>query len=124
MGSLSISARERWIAPVLETWVTTELSKWIAVQEDAYRLYFWHTHTGQEVDFLLARGEEIIAIEVTASTRVESRDLAGIELCEEKLGKRIRFSVVLYRGDQVIGLGRRRVAVPFDVAFLGPKRKA
>jgi len=115
----AVAERQGRVGPLTETWVADEMTKWIACQEDDYRLYFWRTHTGQEVDFLLARGEEIIAIEVKASTRVESRDLAGIELCEQKLGKRIRSSVVLYRGDQMIGLGRRRVAAPFEVAFLG-----
>lgn len=70
------------------------------------------------VDFLLARGEEMVAIEVKATTRVERSDLAGIEVCEGALGKRIRFSVVLYRGDQAVGLGPRRLAVPIATAFL------
>jgi hypothetical protein len=124
VGSWAALGAQGRVGPLVETWVATELAKWIAVQGDDYRLYFWRTHTGQEVDFLLTRGEQIISIEVKASTRVESRDLAGIELCEQKLGKRIRFSVVLYQGDQVVGLGRRRVAVPFDVAFLGLEGEA
>lgn len=106
------------LGALVETWVASELTKWIACQEDNYRLYFWRTHTGQEVDFLLARGEEMVALEVKAATRVERGDLAGIEACERALGKRIRFSVVLYRGDQTIGLGPRRLAVPFETAFL------
>jgi len=104
---------------LLETWVANELAKWIACQEDDYRLYFWRTHTGQEVDFLLARGEEMVALEVKMTSRVEGGDLAGIALCERALGKRIRLSVVLYRGNQVIGLGPRRLAVPIETAFLG-----
>ncbi len=110
--------RQGRVGALVESWVANELAKWIACQEDDYRLYFWRTHTGQEVDFLLARGEEMIAIEVKATTRVERGDLAGIEVCEQALGKRIRFSVVLYRGDQVVGLGPRRLAVPFATAFL------
>lgn len=110
--------RQGRVGALVESWVANELAKWIACQEDDYRLYFWRTHTGQEVDFLLARGEQMVAIEVRATTRVERSDLAGIEVCEGALGKRIRFSVVLYRGDQVIGLGPRRLAVPVAAAFL------
>lgn len=72
----------------------------------------------QVVDFLLARGEEIVAIEVKATTRVERGDLVGIEVCERALGNRIRFSAVLYRGDHIVGLGPRRLAVPIATAFL------
>jgi hypothetical protein len=114
--------RQGRVGALVESWVANELDKWIAYQEDDYRLYFWRTHTGQEVDFLLARGEEMIAIEVKATTRVERGDLAGIEVCEQALGKRIRFSVVLYRGDQVVGLGPRRLAIPLETAFLGGVR--
>jgi len=111
--------RQGRVGALVETWVANELAKWIACQEDDYRLYFWRTHTGQEVDFLVARGEEMVALEVKATTQVERGDLAGIEVCERALGKRIRFSVVLYRGDQVIGLGLRCLAVPLETAFLG-----
>lgn len=48
----------------------------------------------------LARGEELVAIEVKASTAVERRDLMGIEACEQAFGKRLRLSVILYRSDQ------------------------
>ena len=108
---------------LLETWVASELLKWTAWQEDDYRLYFWRTHTGQEVDFLLARGEEMIAIKVKSASRVERGDLTGIEACEQALKKRVRFSVVLYRGNQVIGLGERRLAVPFEIALLGSNNR-
>lgn len=94
------------------------MGKWIACQDGDYRLYFWRTHTGQEVDFLLARGEELVAIEVKATSQVERSNLAGIEACERALGDRVRFSIVLYRGEQMVGLGPRRLAVPIVMAFL------
>ncbi|HSB80289.1 MAG TPA: ATP-binding protein [Candidatus Methylomirabilis sp.] len=113
-------AQQGRVGAMVETWVANELAKWIACQEDDYRLYFWRTHLGQEVDFFLARGEEIVALEVKTSTWVEQGDLVGIEVCERAFGRRLRFSVVLYRGNQVIGLAPRRLAVPFEKAFLGP----
>ncbi len=111
--------RQERVGALIETWVANELDKWIACQEDDYRLYFWRTHTGQEVDFLLARGEEMVALEVKATTQVERGDLARIEACERALGDWVRFSVVLYRGEQVLELGPRRLAVPLETAFLG-----
>jgi hypothetical protein len=111
--------RQGRVGAMLETWAANEVAKWIACQEEDYRLYFWRTHSGHEVDFLLARGEEMVAVEVKGASRVERADLRGIEECERALGKRIRFSLVLYRGDQVVGLGPQRVAAPFEAAFLG-----
>lgn len=110
--------RQGRVGALVETWVANELDKWIACQDGDYRLYFWRTHTGQEVDFLLARGEELVAIEVKATSQVERSNLAGIEACERALGDRVRFSIVLYRGEQMVGLGPRRLAVPIAMAFL------
>lgn len=109
------------LGAMLETWVAAELVKWMALQDDYYQLYFWRTHTGKEVDFLLARGEEMVAIEVKESATLSRRDWAGIEACEDALGKRLRFSVILHRGDQVLGLTPRRLAVPVESAFLGSR---
>ena len=110
--------RQGRLGPMLETWVANELAKWIAAQNEDFRLYFWRTHSGQEVDFLLARGEELVAIEVKAARHVEHRDLIGIEACEQALGKRIRFSLVLYGGRELVALGPRRLAVPYAAALL------
>ena len=110
--------RQGRLGPMLETWIANELTKWIAAQSEDFHLYFWRTHSGQEVDFLLARGEELIAIEVKAARHVEHRDLTGIEACEQALGKRIRFSLVLYGGRELVSLGPRRVAVPYATALL------
>jgi hypothetical protein len=110
--------RQGRVGALMETWVANELDKWIACQEGDYRLYFWRTHMGQEVDFLLARGEELVAIEVKTTTQIGRGNLAGIEACEQALGDRVRFSIVLYRGEQIVGLGPRRLAVPIAMAFL------
>lgn len=112
--------RQGRVGAMLETWVANEIAKWIACQDGYYQLYFWRTHAGQEMDFLLARGEELVAIEVKANTAVTHRDLMGIEACERTLGNRLRFSLILYRGDQVLGIGPRRIAAPLETAFLGP----
>lgn len=98
--------------------------QWMACRDGDSQLSFWRTHAGQEVDFLVARGEELGAIEVKAAPSVARRDLAGIEACEHALGERLRLSIVLYRGDQLPGIGPRRIAAPFEVAFLGPRGKA
>jgi len=49
--------------PVLEGWVFTEL--WKLLPEGA-TLHFWRSASGAEVDFVVARGEEVVGIEVKA----------------------------------------------------------
>ena len=50
--------------PLLESWVATEL--WKALPEGA-TLHFWRSASGAEVDFVVARGDRLLPVEVKAS---------------------------------------------------------
>jgi predicted AAA+ superfamily ATPase len=50
--------------PLLEGWVATEL--WKALPEGA-TLHFWRSSSGAEVDFVVARGDRVLPIDVKAS---------------------------------------------------------
>ena len=52
--------------PLLESWVATEL--WKALPEGA-TLHFWRSASGAEVDFVLARGDHLLPVEVKAGRR-------------------------------------------------------
>lgn len=51
--------------PVLESWVFTEL--WKGLPWDA-TLHFWRSSSKAEVDFVVVRGEDIVAVEVKAAS--------------------------------------------------------
>ncbi|MBI5213637.1 MAG: DUF4143 domain-containing protein [Nitrospirae bacterium] len=82
-----------------------------------FQLYFWRTQSGQEVDFLIERGREIVAVEVKWGQRIEERDIANLKRCSQYLKSRLRLSVILYGGAEVIPLGPAMLAVPFPVFF-------
>jgi len=109
--------------PMVETWVASELLKLIPVSDPRLRLYFWRTQAGQEVDFLLERGRELVAIEVKWSHRINESDLKNLERCAEDLKGKIRFSVILYGGTEVIPFTPQIVAIPFPI-FLGVENSA
>ena len=48
----------------LESWVFSELWK---IQPEGTSLHFWRSASGAEVDFVLARGETVVAVEVKAA---------------------------------------------------------
>ncbi len=103
---------------LLETWVAAELRKMVEASEGSGELYFWRTHAGREVDFLLARGEELVAVEVKGTRRLGGWELEGLRWCREALGERLRAAVVLYPGEAVVALDERTAVVPLS-AFLG-----
>jgi predicted AAA+ superfamily ATPase len=117
----SLLEHQKQAGALVETWVVTELLKLMSVEDPRLHLYFWRTQAGQEVDFLLERGEKLVALEVKWSQRIEDKDIAGLKRCAEDLGGKLHFSVILYNGTEIVPCAPRIVAVPFP-AFFGIER--
>ena len=64
---------------LFEHWVACELAGRIAYLGRGWRLGFWRTHDGAEVDFILETPREVIPIEVKYSARPRPEDARGIE---------------------------------------------
>lgn len=102
---------------MVETWVANELSKILPLLDHRFRLYFWRTHTGWEVDFLVERGERLVALEVKWSHRIDNEDVEALNRCARDLGEKLCFSVFLYSGSEVVPLGPKTIALPFSIFF-------
>ena len=113
----SILERQGRSGALVETWVANELRKLISLSATAPHLYYWRTHAGQEVDFLLEKGERIVAVEVKWTQRIEKTSIANLKRCASDLGKKIVFSMVLYTGTDLIALDTHTVAIPFGLFF-------
>ena len=103
--------------PIVETWVAAELMKLISISDPRLRIYFWRTQAGQEVDFLLEKGRDLVGIEVKWASRITESDVANLKRCAEDLKGRLRFSVILYGGTEVFPFSPQIVAIPFPVFF-------
>jgi predicted AAA+ superfamily ATPase len=120
-----LSASDRWetlisqnrVGQMVETWVMTEIRKMIAVSSRPTELLYWRTSTGQEVDFLLERGGEVVGIEVKWGAGIQEKDLSGMVACREALGERWRMGVLLNGGTETVPIDEKTLAVPFGVFF-------
>ncbi len=72
------------------------------------RLQHFRTRQGAEVDFILAVGRELWAIEVKASHHVDARDLKGIDAFVER-ARRVTRRIVLFLGPRRQRLGKVEV---------------
>jgi hypothetical protein len=102
---------------MVETWVCSELIKLIAASDFRVQIFFWRTQSGSEVDFLLEHGGELVAVEVKWSHKIEDSDVTPLKRCADDLKGKLRFSVILYGGTEVISLSPQIVAIPFPVFF-------
>jgi predicted AAA+ superfamily ATPase len=110
--------RQNRAGDLLETFIATELKKMLALSSASTRLWFYRSSMQHEVDFLLERGDQLVGIEVKASSGLDKRDLAGLSYCRNALGKRWRMGILLYSGTEAIALDDKTIALPMP-AFLG-----
>ena len=90
-----VAAEER--GPLLESWVLTTLRAHAETQELYDRVFYWAPHrTDSEVDLLLQRGRELLAIEVKATDRYHTGLLKGLRAIDE-LPRLVR-RVLVYTG--------------------------
>lgn len=64
----------------LETMVLHELKATNDYYDLGYEIYFWRTHSGVEVDFILYGEKGFLAIEVKKKSVITDRDLTGLRL--------------------------------------------
>ena len=102
---------------VVETWVAMELLKLMSVLNHRLQLYFWRTHSGQEVDFILEKGPKLVAIEVKWGHRINDSDISKLKQCAEDLKGKLHLSVILYGGTEIVAFTPQIIAIPFPLFF-------
>ncbi len=99
-----IAAEER--GPLLESWVVTTLRAHAEAQDLYDEMWYWAPHqTAVEVDLLLRRGGELLAIEVKAAGRYHTGLLKGLRAIDGLPGLVRR--VLVYTGPRAFRSGDR-----------------
>jgi predicted AAA+ superfamily ATPase len=112
--------------PVFETYVLDEILRWLSWQSDPPHLYFYRTHGGREVDFVLYSPNFLLAIEAKASIQANRKDSRPlIDLLENVRTKEVRenasrLGLVVTRGREPRMLAPRVWAVPNCWLFGAP----
>ena len=80
-----------------ENWFLNELNTFMDSLCNFHKIYFWRTHSGQEVDFVVQIGQKIIPFEVTYSTQAIPKKIHNLKAFL-KDNHKATFSIYLYRG--------------------------
>lgn len=105
---------------VVETFVFCELQKHISYSHTAPKLYHYRTNDKKEIDFILEKGDKIVAIEVKSSQTIKMDDFKHIIDFQNKTDNKEVVGVVLYMGDTITPFGdenHKRYAVPMGIFF-------
>lgn len=97
---------------LLENLVHCELKKHISWSQEPTNIYFYRTHSGKEIDFILERNQRKIAIEVKFSSTVTAHDFDNMKQLQKEDPPLFDKGIVLYTGKTVIPFGTNFQAVP------------
>jgi len=115
MGSWEDAVRDARDGALLETFVCAELRADLRRTPVPPSLSYWRTHAGQEVDFVLQRGERVVGIEVKATAHLRPHDSDGLRALAQ--AEPLHLGVILYLGGEVLALDERTVAIPIPAFF-------
>lgn len=98
---------------LIENFVGMELIRQATWSQVRPQIFYFRTHDGKEVDFLLqSRSGNVVGVEVKAASAVQESDFKGLRALAELLGDRFVRGVVLYPGDTLLPFGPQLCAVP------------
>ncbi len=85
---------------VFETFVASEIMKSAYNRAETPSLYFWRDRSGNEVDFLIDRGSDLLPIEEKSGKTVASDWLDGLKSWRAFARKHAKHGVLIYGGDE------------------------
>ena len=108
---LDATADEPMRGALYETYVFQNLSGILASRLPQFDLGCWSVQGRHEVDFVVSRGRDVVAIEVKAGSRFRDKDLAGLRAFTSKTPG-LRAAVLAYNGVETVSLGDKLYAIP------------
>ncbi len=104
---------------VTETFIYNELLKHISYSVTMPHIYHYRTNDKKEIDFVIEKGDKIIAIEVKSSQTVKLESFKHIIDFQKKSPKKV-IGIVFYMGEDILPFGDEsyeRYALPIGVLF-------
>ncbi len=106
----------RHFGEMLETYFFMELRKQTQMIPGV-STYFYRTHTGKEVDFVLEYGQKLVGLEVKAASTVQAKDFAGLNDLEDANHGILELGIILYQGNEIRFFAENKVAIPMKYFF-------
>jgi len=97
----------------LENYVLNDLLAWRDTQVPRPEISYWRTAAGAEVDFVIERRQELLAIEVKATANPTPRDATHLRRFRDECGGQVRGALLLHGGDRAYWLATGVLAVPW-----------
>jgi uncharacterized protein len=101
---------------VFETFVFAELLKAVKYAKQPTQIFFYRTFDRKEIDFILEKGDSLVAVEVKLSHTATKNDFRHIIDLQKSAGNSAA-GYVFYMGDHIMPFGENLYALPVKILF-------
>jgi len=106
--------QSKYRGTLYETFVFTEVLKHINYSQHIMQLFYYRTQDKKEIDFIIKKQDEILAIEVKSTSSVNIKDFKHIIDFQSRSQYKIT-GIVFYNGDKIVAFADNLFAIP--IAF-------
>jgi len=106
--------KARELGSFFETMIHQHLRVWAELQTPRARIYYWRTHSGQEVDFVIEQGHRLLGVEVKMAATAKYEHTRGLQAFLKAHPQAVG-GVVIYGGESIKRLHERIVACPWTL---------
>lgn len=106
-----------YMGQLLETFFFTELRNQTQLIPGV-STYFYRTHNGREVDFVLSYGNRLFGLEIKAAHSVTAKDFAGLKDLQEANGNKLDAGIVFYQGSEIVHFADNLMAIPLKYGLM------
>jgi len=99
-GRIAYPPTQEESGQLLETLLFNEIRSFLSYSKLHYRIHFWRSYDGVEVDFLCETSTGFVAAEFKASPKWEKRFNRGLHRMKSELGERLTGCYGVYLGDR------------------------
>jgi predicted AAA+ superfamily ATPase len=96
-----------------ENLVLQDLLAWRDARLERAEVCYWRTASGEEVDFVIENGAQLLPIEVKATPRPRLGDAAHLRSFRKEYGKKARAGLLLHTGKAIEWIAPDVLAVPW-----------
>jgi len=101
----------------LENMVLTELLAWRELEVIRSEIFYWRTASGQEVDFVIERGDQLLPVEVKTTAQPRLRDAEHLRTFLDEYPEQTKGALLLHTGDETFWIRDSVLAVPWWRVF-------
>ena len=97
----------------LENLVLLDLVAWRDARLDRVDVCYWRTAAGEEVDFVIDAGGQLLPVEIKATSRPRMADASSLRSFRSEYGKKARAGLLLHTGSRLDWIAPDVLAAPW-----------